>query len=125
MSREAAQTARRLDCCELENQWRVVSFVVRKGLALETTPNVATFVTFMFFHIYFVLALVLLMPRLKPSIVAHYDFKSCTNNQTPREVAQRTKRLESKGCNIMLVPSIVSSSESSKHCRCMKSRFVH
>ena len=42
-----------------------------------------------------------------------------------REVAQRTRRLESKGCNIMLVPSIVSSSESPKHCRCMKSWFVH
>ena len=56
------------------------------------------------------------MPRLKPPVVAHYDFKSCTNNQTSREVAQRTRRLESKGYNIMLVPSIASSSESSKYC---------
>ena len=124
MSREAVQTARRLDCCELENRWRAVSFAVREGLPLETTPNLDTFVTFMFSHI-FVLALVLPMPRLKPPIVAHYDFQSCTNNQTPREVAHRTRRLESKSCNIMLVPSILSSSESPKHCRCMKSCFVH
>ena len=47
MSIEAAQTAIRLDCCELENRWRAISFVVREGLPLETTPNLATFVTVM------------------------------------------------------------------------------
>ena len=90
MSREAAQTTRHVDCCDLENRWRAASFVVREGLPLETMPSLDAFVMIMFPTCNFVLALVLPMPCLKKPIVAYYDFKSCTNNLTCREVAQTT-----------------------------------
>ena len=51
MPREASETTRRLHSCELENWWQAVSLVVGEGLPLETTPNLFTFVAFMFSHI--------------------------------------------------------------------------